>query len=298
MTAALDRNLRILENYDEIEAVERLFTAIWSGSEVDIVPAHLLVTIAKNGGLIIGAYEDEQIIGFVFGFLGFTSRPDLPKLKHCSHQLGVLAEFEGRGIGFKLKRAQWQMVRKQGIKLVTWTFDPLLSRNALLNIAKLGAVSSLYKREVYGEMRDGLNAGLPSDRLQIDWWVNSDRVAQRLSSKPRRRLDLAHFLEGGALHYNRSRLNDAGLPVPLDELHELSDDHDDAQAVLLVEIPSDFQALKTADMELALQWRLHSRLVFENLFDLGYLITDFVFLPGQLPRSYYVLSRGDHTLGD
>ncbi|MCH7664056.1 MAG: GNAT family N-acetyltransferase [Chloroflexi bacterium] len=297
MSAALDRNLRILETYDEIEEVERLFPSIWPGSDVDTVPAHLLVTLAKNGGLVIGAYQDEQLVGFVFGFLGFTTRPDLPKIKHCSHQLGVHPDFENRGLGFKLKRAQWQMVRNQGIELVTWTFDALVSRNALLNIAKLGAVSSLYKRDVYGQMRDDLNAGLPSDRLQIDWWVNSARVDQRLSSRPRRRLDLAHFIEGGALNYNRTRLNDAGLPIPLDELLQLPENSDDAHALLLVEIPSDFMAVKAADMDLALQWRLHTRPIFEKLFSRGYLITDFVFLPGKFPRSDYVLSRGDNTLG-
>lgn len=298
MPPALDRNLRILESYDEMEQVESLFLDIWPGSEIDVVPAHMLVTFAHNGGLVLGSYAEDKLIGFVFGFLGFTSRPGLPSLKHCSHQLGVHPDYEDRGLGFKLKRAQWQMVRKQRIELATWTYDPLLSRNAYLNMAKLGAVCSTYKREVYGHMRDVLNVGLPSDRFQVDWWVNTRRVNQRLSSRPRRRLDLAHFLDGGAQKYNQTRLDDAGWPLPLEELLSFPINPEDALPLLLVEIPSDFQGLKAADMELALQWRLHTRAIFESLFDRDYIVTDFVFLPGNPPRSYYVLSRGDKTLGE
>ena len=92
---------------------------------------------------------------------------------------GCIRIYRDSGIGFALKRAQWQMVRHQDLDHITWTYDPLLSRNAYLNIARLGAVCSTYRRSEYGEMRDGLNVGLPSDRFQVDWWLNSHRVQRR-----------------------------------------------------------------------------------------------------------------------
>ncbi len=81
----------------------------------------------------------------------------------------------------------WRSVRHvlaQGIDLITWTFDPLETRNATLNFHKLGAVCNTYFPNLYGDMRDGLNAGLPSDRFQVDWWIASERVAQRLAGEP------------------------------------------------------------------------------------------------------------------
>ena len=100
--------------------------------------------------------------------------------KHCSHIAAFIPNHRDSGVGFALKRAQWQMVRHQGLDHVTWTYDPLLSRNAHLNIARLGAVCSTYRRSEYGDMRDGLNAGLPSDRFQVDWWVNTKRVERAI----------------------------------------------------------------------------------------------------------------------
>jgi predicted GNAT superfamily acetyltransferase len=286
--------IRFLENPDEMTMVEELQRVVWPGSETDVVPAHLLITAAHNGGVVIGAYdsvdEAEQLVGFVFGFPGLYFTPDGPRPKHCSHMLGVHPEHRNKNIGFRLKRAQWQWVRHQGLDLITWTYDPLLSRNARLNIAKLGAVCNTYKRQVYGSMRDGLNVGLPSDRFQVDWWVNTPRVERRLSRDYRRRLDLAHCLSAGASILNPTQLNEDGWPVPPQELPDLPSD-----ALTLVEIPPDFLALKSAASELALAWRLHTRALFEQLFAEGYLVTDFIYLSGSRPRSFYVLSHGEST---
>jgi predicted GNAT superfamily acetyltransferase len=309
--------LRILETPSELSAVEDLQRQIWPGDDADIVPGHLMLAAVHNGGLVIGAYDvdatDESgdeaglewgeipasasLVGFTFGFPGLYATPDGPRLKHCSHMLGVHPQHQDRGIGFKLKRAQWQMVRHQGLDRITWTYDPLLSRNAHLNIARLGGVCNTYLRNEYGEMRDGLNAGLPSDRFQVDWWIGSQRVDRRLSKYLRRSLDLAHYLAAGTTILNPSEVGPDGLPRPPQgyRLGEIENVHaeQDQQPLLLVEIPADFQALKAADPALALAWRWHSRDLFEALFKRGYLVTDFVYLPGTYARSFYVLSHGD-----
>jgi predicted GNAT superfamily acetyltransferase len=311
----LEVNLRILDTPEEMAAVEDLQRLVWPGNETEIVPIHVLITAAHNGGLLVGAFPKDghqnadELIGFVFGFPGLYFTPDGPRPKHCSHMLGVHPDYRDEGIGFLLKRAQWQMIRHQGLDLITWTFDPLLSRNAYLNIGKLGAVCNIYLQNVYGELRDEVNTGITSDRFQVDWWINTRRVFRRLSKKARPPLDMAHFLAAGAGVVNPSTVGDHGWPQPVmpDSLpssalnpitQALGEDELEGNQgpLLLVEIPSDFIALKAADPGLAQEWRLHIRILFEDLFTRGYLIIDFVHLQGTNPRSFYVLSHGEKTL--
>ncbi|MCS7222468.1 MAG: GNAT family N-acetyltransferase [Anaerolineae bacterium] len=288
--------LRILETPEEMREVEELQRQVWPGSDADIVPAHLLVTAAHNGGLVVGAFAGARLVGFVFGFPGLDTRVIPPRLKHCSHMLGVHPDYRDAGIGFALKRAQWQIVRHQGIDRVTWTYDPLLSRNAYLNIAKLGAVCDTYLRNVYGKMRDAMNAGLPSDRFQVDWWVHSPRVEQRMSGESRPRLGLAQYLEAGAALLNPSSFPDSPVPPPPTLELIWSQGCESRLSTVLVEIPSDFLALKAADPGLALVWRLRTRALFEALFARGFIVTDFLYESGPPPRSLYVLSLGTCTI--
>ncbi len=285
--------IRFLETPAEMQAAEDLQRVVWPGSDVDVVPDHVLLTAAHNGGVVLGAWHVESgvLAGFLFGFPCMAETGQGWVFKHCSHQMGVLPEFRGLGLGFYLKRAQWQWVRHQGLPRITWTYDPLLSPNAHLNIRKLGAVCNTYLREVYGEMRDGLNAGLPSDRFQVDWWVNAPRVVRRLQGEPPQALDLAHYLSAGAHILNPSARGEGGFPVPVPPPAPPEGD------LLLVEIPPDFQAMRARDRDLALRWRLHTRELFEMLFARGYLVTDFVRLPAPDPRSFYVLAHGEATLG-
>lgn len=284
--------IKIIEAIGEMHQVEELQRLVWHELDMNIVPAHLMNSAVHSGGLLIGAYLDQQLVGFVFGFIGLYHTPDGPRVKHYSSMLGVHPEHRDQGIGFALKRAQWQMVRHQGIDRITWTYDPLLSTNAWLNITRLGAVSSTYLRNFYGNMDDDLNRGLPSDRFDVDWWVNSHRVNHRLSRRRRNHLSLNHFLAGGAPIINPAELDKARRPHPVaDSQYRLGEE----VPILLVEIPADFQQLKTADIKLALEWRLHSRSIFEDLFSKGYLVTDFVHAM-DTSRSYYVLIYGETTL--
>jgi predicted GNAT superfamily acetyltransferase len=299
-------DLRIIETVNELKQVEALQRIVWPGSETDIVPVHLLVASINNGGLVLGAFDGgeyagkEMLVGFVFGFPGLSLSSNQPGLKHVSHMLAVHPDYRDSGLGFALKRAQWQMVRHQGIGLISWTYDPLLSRNANLNIRKLGAVCNRYRREVYGQMQDGLNTGLPSDRLEIDWWVNTRRVERRLSRHARRPLDLAHYFAAGAEIINPTTSGENGWAVPGEAIILQEGNRFPGKqmksSLLLVEIPFDFQKMRSTNIELAREWRLHTRILFEGLFQQGYLVTDFVRLEGSHPRSFYVLSHGESTL--
>jgi predicted GNAT superfamily acetyltransferase len=285
--------IKIIENIAEMHQVEELQRVVWNEREIDIIPAHLINSAVHNGGLLLGAYLDENLVGFVFGIPGLYTTPDGPRLKHYSSIMGVQPEQRGQGLGFALKRAQWQMVRHQGIDRITWTYDPLLSRNAWLNITRLGAVCNTYRRDFYGKMDDNLNRGLPSDRFDVDWWVNSHRVNRRLSRRRRNHLGLVHFLSGGTPILNPAQLTVSGIPHPVERAEFPLGK---GLPIVLVEIPSDFMALKAEDLELALEWRRHTRSIFEELFTQGYLVTDFVRTSASPARSYYVLIHGESTL--
>jgi predicted GNAT superfamily acetyltransferase len=279
--------IKVLESPEEMTSVEELQRAVWPGSETDVVPAHLMITAVHNGGIVIGAYVDDLLVGFVFGFPGIEFTPDGPRPKHCSHTMGIHPDRRDSGIGFALKRAQWQMVRHQGLDHITWTYDPLLSRNAYLNIAKLGAVCNTYHRSEYGDMRDGLNAGLPSDRFQVDWWINTRRVERRLGRRPRRPLRLENFSKAELQPLYSLQPQAGNWLRPPEHLSSLNG------KLALAEIPSDFPALKDADFALARDWRFFSRELFETAFAQGYLVTDFVY---DHSRSLYVLAHGESTL--
>lgn len=283
-------NIRVLETPEEMSVVEELQRRVWPGSETEVVPAHMLITAIHAGGLVLGAIEDDELVGFLFGFPGLEFVPDGPRAKHCSHMLGVLESHRDSGIGFELKRAQWQMVRNQGLDHITWTYDPLLSRNAYLNIARLGAVCNTYLPSYYGEMSDKLNAGLPSDRFQVDWWIRTRRVERRLSPRSRGTFSLSHFEEAETQHlYSPLPLADGLIKPP--PRFSMPDGR-----LALAEIPNDFMKMKAEDFALARDWRHFSREVFTNLFRTSYLVTDFVF-DRESSRSFYVLADGESTLG-
>ena len=288
--------IRHLETPEELAAVEELQRQIWPGDDTEVVPVHMLMAALHGGGVLMGAFDAQVLVGFVFGFPGFEITPDGVALQHCSHMAGVHPEYRDAGLGYKLKRAQWQIVRQQGLDRITWTYDPLQSRNARLNIAKLGAVCNTYFPNYYGELRDQLNAGLPTDRFRVDWWVNSTRVQQRLRNIPPKKLDLAHYLSAGVKRLNETKLNASGLITPLETNSAIvTACFASLPSLLLLEIPADYLAIKTADPGLALVWRMHSRYLFQEAFSAGYLVTDFLYLAGSQPRSYYVLSHGNST---
>jgi predicted GNAT superfamily acetyltransferase len=291
----MDISVRPIKSFDDAHQIEDLQLLVWPGSETDIVPAHILLAIARNGGLLLGAFDGEKLIGYVLGFLGTDrespNRPAMAQLKHHSHMLGVHPDYRDLGVGFRLKVAQRDFVNNQGIRLITWTYDPLQSRNAYLNIHRLGTVCRKYHREAYGEMRDQLNIGYPSDRFEVEWWITSSRVKSRIKGS-RESLDLANFLGAGAVKINPAHLGSGDLLYPAEKILPMK------ELILLIEIPPDITQIKERNAELAIGWRLHTRALFEEAFSRGYLVTDFIYLKEErFPRSYYVLSHGEGTLG-
>lgn len=257
----------------EVLAVEELQRDAWGVPDIDIVPLHMLITPPRHGGVLLGAFDGSRLVGFVFGFLGLA--PD-GRLKHCSHMAGVHPAYRNQGVGCALKLAQREHVLDQGLDLITWTFDPLEARNATLNFHKLGAVCNSYVRDLYGAMRGSLNAGLPSDRFEVAWWIRSERVEERLRAgevSPSPSPSLGGRGAGGASATPFVVPIRRGIPgaPSRDPVHWPAD-----ASRLSIEVPADFQAIKHADMALALQWRLRTRQLFETAFAAGYVVTDFL----------------------
>src|SRR2546428_3243614 len=152
---------------------------VWSGDV--IVPPQLMLAAAHNGGFVALGYAegDAAAAGFVFGFLGIHDF----HFRHHSHMLAVREPYRGTTLARELKEAQRDHCLDQGIEIVGWTMDPLEARNATFNFAKLGAYTREYHRDFYGAMPDKLNAGLPSDRIYVEWPIGHDRTYKRLKGE-------------------------------------------------------------------------------------------------------------------
>jgi len=291
-------HIQIIDRPKDFEDVRMLHELVWGGGMADVIPMHLFVASTRNGGLVLGAYSNEggeekgRMIGFVYGFPGAEYGRGGISIKFCSHEMGIHPEFRGLGVGFALKRAQWQLVRYYGYKRVVWTYDPLLCPNAKLNIHKLGAVCNTYFRDYYGEMIDELNKGITSDRFQVDWWVNSERVNRKLSAKKRKPLRYQHYLNANGVVLDLNcweNETEISLNKKISGLYAARD-------ILLFEIPSNFYEIKQNNIEKARNLRLKSRLVFEGLFENGYYVVDFVQHKEDEKRCYYVLIPGEKHL--
>jgi predicted GNAT superfamily acetyltransferase len=250
-----------------------------------------LVSLVRNGGLVLGAIDGDRIVGFVLGYLGTESqdsqRPAMANLKLVSQRMAVLSEYRNHGIGFELKLAQREYAIKQGIRLITWTFDPLQSRNAYLNIHKLGAIIRDYWRDYYGtEPSPQVTLG-SSDRAIVEWWVTNNRVKQRINGK-RTSLTLEQYTSANAAILNPTREGPRGYPHPC-ELVNTS-----GGMVVLIEIPADYSAIVKGDPTLARIWRQHSRDLMEQALASGYTVTDFVYgsYEGRM-RSFYALTYAE-----
>lgn len=165
--------IRELQGMAEFRQAEGLQGEVWGRGDTPD-PADLMMVIQAEGGLVAGAFRADRLVGYVFGF---PTRD--PAVQH-SHRLAVVPDMRGRGLGADLKWYQRKWCLARGITQVRWTFDPSRITNARLNLNRLGGRSSTYLVDYYGEM-GGINSGLPSDRLLVDWRLDDPLVEQRFA---------------------------------------------------------------------------------------------------------------------
>lgn len=161
---------RLLITYAELQATVAIQETAWSDPTI-IVHPNMLLSIAKNGGAVIGAFDGDQMVGFVFGFIGATGSPVQSHLKFTSQRMAILPNYRDHGIGYQLKIAQRDYALSIGLDHMTWTFDPLFSRNAYFNFHKLRATSHTYALDYYGTGSPLARLG-NTDRLIVEWQFN------------------------------------------------------------------------------------------------------------------------------
>ncbi len=268
-------SIRAAATIEDCQAIERLQAEIWGTTDLDVAPSSLLLIVAKEGGLVLLALDNHEPIGFSFGLLGLTEQNTL---KLVSHQTGVLPKYQSSGVGYQLKLAQREAALARHLDLITWTFDPLQSRNAYLNLNKLGAVCHTYLRHLYGDMPDALNRGLPSDRFRVDWWIASGHVARRLAGQA------TNLIPTNAAY---PTINPT-LTLPNGFLAPPATFDPPEAPFCWVQVPPELPPLKAKAPDLALQWRLHTREIFEAYFGAGYSAVELV--RGE-DRNYYLLQK-------
>jgi predicted GNAT superfamily acetyltransferase len=235
---------RDLTTLDEFAAVVDLEREIWGPGYGDVVPVPILTVTVHRGGILIGAFAGERMIGFVYSLPGIKGgRPT-----QWSHMLGVVEGFRNDGIGCQLKLLQRQRAVAMGLDLIEWTYDPLQATNAHLNFAKLGVVVEEYLENAYGDSTSPLHQGNPTDRFVAEWHIREPRPATSFA---------------GAVPVNQTAWTN-------DWLESVDVDLSIDEPRLVVEIPMGFTEMLARSPERAMAWRVCSRAIFTTYFDRGY----------------------------
>ncbi len=269
---------RKIKGIEECKLCEDLQLTVWGFSEREVFPARHLLTVQQNGGLVLGAFTDSgKLIGFSYGFLGYSEG----KYYLYSHMLGIIDDYKYKNIGYNLKLLQRKIIQERGFTSIKWTFDPLESPNACLNLHKLGAVIKTYYINYYGEFR-GINYGLPTDRFLVEWELNTHRVVERVEKQKIPSVNLSDYPVITETFYNEKGL----LELKNVELNS-------TEKKFLIEIPSNIQEIKSLDFKVAIDWRNKTRDIFTSYLTGKYSITDFcTFIHDKKVRkSFYLLER-------
>ena len=263
--SALDVGVRQLLVHEDLDQGVRLQRRVWGDAYRDSVPASLLKISQKVGGLAAGAFlESGEMVGFVYGLTGVDRDC---RIIHWSHMLAVLPAYRNHGVGRRLKLYQREYLRGLGVEMMYWTFDPLVARNAHLNVNRLGVRLIEYVPDMYADTGSDLHA-FGTDRFIAEWPVNG-RAADREGSFP--------TIAGGIADGEGAPLHDGG--------DSLNGDH---PPVVRVEIPSDAESMRGDSLVELRRWRAATRRAFLDLMRSGYEITGFQRSGG---RSFYVLAR-------
>ena len=279
------RDLKTIDDLTQLKAVEK---EVWGMSDDDTVPLTLAIACKAAGNIFIGAFDKtghkseddkDKLVGFAFGFLG---REHGQTTIH-SHMLAVLDAYRHLDLGARLKHAQRDRALAMGVHEMTWTYDPLQSRNAHFNFSKLGVVSDTYKVDFYGPQTSSMLHRNGTDRLWVRWMLNSRRVRDRVAGKNAR----VETLDAMKLLAPLVRFDPSGNPGRADLAESL------ARQRVSIEIPGDILAVERADMGLAREWRDATRWAFREALKAGFFVSEFCrSIRGQQGPGAYLLQRG------
>jgi predicted GNAT superfamily acetyltransferase len=270
--------IRDLRTIAELEAVLRLEKEVWGFEDADVTPLTLAVAMEATGSIWLGAFNKDALVGFAFAFPSLEEG----RIGFHSHTLAVHPSCANRGLGYQLKLAQRDRALARGIAEITWTFDPLRSRNAHLNFARLGVISSSYRPDFYGTQTSSSLHTNGTDRLWVTWRLAETRVEDRIKGKSRR----SETLDALTLLEPLVRFNGDGNPAEADLARSLS------RQRIAIEIPGDIGQIESTSRDVARQWRLATRKAFTEALNAGFKVTEFCrSIRGQQGPGAYLLER-------
>lgn len=250
--------IRPLVSLAELRAAVALQEEVWGRGFSEKVPASIQKIAARLGGVAAGAFDDDALVGFVFGITGIEGgRP-----VHWSHMLAVLPGREGRNLGRRLKAYQRERLLERGVTRMYWTFDPLESRNGWFNLVRLGAVATEYIVDMYGDTDSPRHRGIGTDRFLALWEMDSPRVRDRLDPAT-----LPPDPLGGRDHAALPR----AFEVEMDGAHPRPAGHCriPPERPYLVPLPRSIQEVIAADPERGRIWREATRAALAPALDTG-----------------------------
>jgi chorismate synthase len=253
----------------------------WGSSSESLVHAQTLLTIVNTGGHVLVAMDGERAVGILIGFLATTAKfgekVTQNNLALFSKRMVVLPEYRGHGIGAQLKWSQRDIAIQQRIQCIIWTYDPLLATNAYLNIHKLGCVTTTYLENPYGtEDSSGLVVLGSSDRLQVEWHVDAPHVTELADGRTG---NIGRYVDSNGI------ISNSPSETNYEELNVV----EESGRYQLLSIPHDFVTLSKIQPDSAKMWRELTRAKFQSVFNLGYIVIDFI--RGENETVYYVLAR-------
>jgi predicted GNAT superfamily acetyltransferase len=270
--------IRDLETISDLESVLRLEKEIWGFDDADVTPLALAVAMQAAGSLWIGAFDGGELIGFAFAFPSLESG----RSQLHSHTLAVRSAYRGHGVGCQLKLAQRQRALALGITDMTWTFDPLRSRNAHLNFQKLGVTCDRYRVDFYGSQTTSPLHTNGTDRMWVTWRMADSRVDERLKGRDVR----SEILDALAHLEPLVRFNGDGRPAEAHMSQALE------RQRIAIEIPGGMDRIERDDKELAREWRLATRSAFIEALKSGFVVKEFCrSIRGQQGPGAYLLER-------
>jgi len=276
--------IREIDSISEMKALEKLQKDVWGWDDLDTMPLMNFIVTREVGGVLIGAFDGKTPVGFCFGFVGAHHG----QIIFHSHMLAVLPQFREHGIGHKLKLAQREHALEKGFTCITWTFDPLQSPNAYLNFTKLGVVANDYRINFYGEKTSSaLHQFIGTDRLWINWFLESERVRKRLKSGA----DVEPSREELEKHVSLVKMAPDGSPRTRAMVDR---DH------LLIDVPADIGVLQQQNPELAVAWRNATRAAFTDALAAGYTVEEFYRIEreGQSAGCYLLNSKTPNGINE
>jgi len=276
------RDLKSIDDLSQLKAVEK---EVWGMADDDTLALTLAIACQAAGNIFVGAFDTtkdkDKLVGFAFGFLG---REHGQTTIH-SHMLAVLDAYRHLDLGSRLKQGQRERAMALGVREMTWTFDPLQSRNAHFNFSKLGVVSDTYKTDFYGPETSSILHRNGTDRLWVRWMLNSGRVRDRLAGKSTSAR--TETLDALRLLAPLVRFDPSGKPARADLPESL------ARQRVSIEIPGDILEVERTDMGLAREWREATRWAFREALKAGFMVAEFCrSVRGQQGPGAYLLLRG------